>query len=538
MTLFLVLILLSQAPAKPPNVVVILADDLGFSDLGCYGGEINTPNLDRLAANGLRYTQFYNTARCWPTRAALLSGYYAQQVRMDPPVARLPLWAKLLPHYLKIAGYRCYHSGKWHVEGAPAVLKDGGFDRSMHIVDFDHNFGPKKRVEDDRQLGPLPAGSPYYSTTAVVDHAVKCLMDHASKNANQPFFSYVAFTVPHFPLQAPAADVAKYRERYRAGWSTLRQRRIDQIHRLGIVAAPAAEVESSVRAPGDMTKAKKGLGSDVDKELFYAVDWNTLTPEQQAFQAEKLAVHAAMVDRMDQEIGRLLKQLESMNALDNTLIFFLSDNGASAEILVRGDGHDPNAPLGSAGSYLCLGPGGSSVANTPFRRHKMWVHEGGICTPFILHWPKGFAARGELRRQVGHVIDLVPTIAAVAGVDLNSLTDPKAPPRPGKSLLESFPHDTNHERELYFNHNGNRALRVGDWKIVADKPGMNAWELYNLADDRTERNNLAAKHPERVKTMASRWQALEDEYRKQGYGDLPPDQQPGAKKKKAKKAAG
>jgi len=538
MTPFLVLILLTQQPAKPPNVVVILADDLGFSDLGCYGGEISTPNLDRLAANGLRYTQFYNTARCWPTRAALLSGYYAQQVRMDPPVARLPSWTKLLPHYLKPAGYRCYHSGKWHVEGAPGVLKDGGFDRSMHIVDFDRNFGPRKRVEDDRQLGPLPAGTPYYSTTTVVDHAVKCLTDHASTNANQPFFSYVAFTVPHFPLQAPASDVAKYRERYRAGWSTIRQRRIDRIHQLGIVAAPAAEVEAFIRAPGDMTKAKKGLGSDADKELFYAFDWNTLTSAQQAFQADKLAVHAAMVDRMDQEIGRLLKQLESMNVLDNTLIFFLSDNGASAEILVRGDGHDPSAPLGSAGSYLCLGPGGSSVANTPFRRHKMWVHEGGICTPFIVHWPRGFTARGELRRQVGHVIDLVPTIAAVAGVDLKSLTDPKAPTRPGKNLLESFSHDTNDERELYFNHNGNRALRVGDWKLVADKPGMSAWELYNLADDRTERNNLAAKHPERVQTMAPRWQALEDEYRKQGYGDLPPDQQPGAKKKKTKKAAG
>jgi arylsulfatase A-like enzyme len=521
--------------AQRPNVVVILADDLGFSDLGCYGGEIDTPNLDRLAAGGLRYTQFYNTARCWPTRAALLSGYYPQQVRMDPPVARLPNWAGLLPHHLKSTGYRCYHSGKWHIAGAPAVLKDGGFDRSMEVLDYDRNFNPKVEKENDERLPGLPPGQKYYSTTAIVDHSIQWLQEHRRRHADRPFFAYVAFTVPHFPLHAPAADVAKYRDRYRDGWTAVRQRRLERIRKLGIVTTPAADPEPAVKAPGDDAKAKQGLGPDASKEVFHAVDWNSLTPEQQAFQADKLAVHAAMVDRLDQEIGRLLKQIEAMDALDDTLILFLSDNGASAEILVRGDGHDPTAPLGSAGSFLCLGPGGSTVCNAPFRRHKMWVHEGGIATPFIAHWPKGIAARGELRRQVAHLVDLAPTIAEVGNTNLKTFGDPNGPPRPGRSLAASFKEDVVEPRELYFHHNGNRALRIGDWKIVSAKSDGGAWELFNLAEDRAERKNLAATFPERVQEMAARWQTLEDEYRKQGYGDLPPDERAGAKKKKAKK---
>jgi arylsulfatase A-like enzyme len=528
------IVLASMVAAEPtrPNVVVILADDLGYSDLGCYGGEIDTPNLDRLAANGLRYTQFYNTSRCWPTRAALLSGYYPQQIRMDPPVARLPPWVKLLPHHLKSAGYRCYHSGKWHVSGAPAVIKDGGFDRSMEIRDWDRNFNPRQGNEDDRPIPNLPPNSPYYSTTAVVDHAVKCLKGHRTTHSTSPFFSYVAFTAPHFPLQAPAEDVAKYRERYAAGWWTLLGRRIERQSQLGIIPQPPNPPDDArIKAPGDLTKAKAGLGSDAEKEVFEACAWDELSPAQKAFQADKLTVHAAMVDRMDREIGRLLDQLKAMNAFENTLILFLADNGASAEILVRGDGHDPDAQLGSAGTFLCLGPGGATVANAPFRRYKMWTHEGGICTPMIAHWPRRIDARGELRRTVGHVIDLAPTIAELAGVDLRKTTDPNAPPRPGRSLAGSFSDDQMEERELFFHHSGNRALRVGDWKLVSAKDTGNAWELFNLADDRTERTNLAKANPERVLEMAARWNALDAEYRKQGYGDLPPEALPTGKKK-------
>jgi arylsulfatase A-like enzyme len=531
----LLLALTLTAAADKPNVVVILADDLGHSDLGCYGGEIATPNLDKLAANGLRFTQFYNTARCWPTRAALMSGYYPQQVRMDPPVAKLPNWAKLLPQHLKTAGYRSYQSGKWHVNGAPNIAKDGGFDHSMEILDWDRNFNPKKGNEDDKPIPNLPPKTPYYSATAVVDHAVKCLKEHQQQHQAKPFFSYVAFTVPHFPLHAPAEDVAKYRDTYREGWTALRNRRIERQKASGLLLGEASDVEPSVRAPGDNAKAKTALGKDGDREVFQAVEWDSLTTEQKSLQADKLAVHAAMVDRMDREIGRLLAQLQVMNAMDNTLIVFLSDNGASAEILVRGDGHNSEAALGSGETFLCLGPGGSSIANAPFRRHKMWLHEGGICTPMIAHWPKGIAGKGEWRRSVGHVIDLVPTIADLAGVDLSKTSDPKAPARPGRSLAPSFNKDLQEPRELYFSHANNRALRIGDWKIVSARITNDKWELYQLADDRTERKDLAAEFPQRVADMSARWTALDAEYRKQGYGDLPPTSVPGAKKKKAGK---
>ena len=204
--------------ATKPNFLIILADDMGFSDPGCYGGEIQTPNLDRLAANGLRFTQFYNTARCWPTRSSLLTGYYAQQIGMDPPKGRLPPWTRVLPHYLKPLGYRCYHSGKWHLTGAPKPVADGGFDRSYRFEDWDRYFSPAKHFEDDRQLPPVKPDSGYYATTAFADHAISYLKDHATNHAAQPFFLYLAFISPHFPLMALPEDIARYRDRYLAGW--------------------------------------------------------------------------------------------------------------------------------------------------------------------------------------------------------------------------------------------------------------------------------------------------------------------------------
>ena len=248
-------------------------------------------------------------------------------------------------------------------------------------------------------------------------------------------------------------------------------------------------------------------------EVNRPVAWADLTAEQRAFQAAKMAIHAAMVDRMDQEIGRVLDQVRAMGAWDDTLILFLSDNGASAEIMVRDDGHDPSAPPGSADSHLCLGPGWSTVANTPFRRHKTWVHEGGIATPLIVHWPNGIASRGEVRHNPGHVIDVLPTILDVAGGPRLETSDgPGIPARPGKSLVPAFardgtvPHDA-----LWWAHEGNRAIRVGDWKLVAahqDGP----WELYDLATDRTETRNLARQHPEKVRGLAEHWQRLWDEF--------------------------
>ena len=496
----------SSGPAVGPNVLVILADDLGFSDLGCYGSEIATPNLDRLAAEGLRFTQFYNTARCWPTRAALLSGYYPQQIRMDPPRGRLPDWTCLLPHRLKPLGYRSYHSGKWHVNGAPRPVADGGFDRSYDLEDHDRNFHPQRIVEDDRPLPPVATNAGYYTTTAFADHAIRCLKEHAAAHAGRPFFSYLAFTVPHFPLQAPPEDIARHRDRYLCGWDEVRMERWRRLREAGIVdcalAAPEPSFAPRYFKPGVLETLGPG-------EVAHAVPWAGLTEEQKRYQADKMAIHAAMIDRMDREIGRVLEQVRAMGARENTVVLFLSDNGTDATILVRGDGHDRAAPPGSAGSFLCLGPGWSSAGNSPFRRHKVWTHEGGISTPFIVSWPRGIAARGELRHTVGHVIDLVPTVLELAGAAQGG--PPGAPPLPGQSLVPAFARDGAVTRDgLFFHHEGNRALRVGDYKLVSAREDGDAWELYNLGSDRCEQHDLAARQPDRVRGMAAQWQRMQD----------------------------
>ncbi len=386
----------AAAPAAPPNILLILADDLGFSDLGCYGGEIATPQLDALAAGGLRFSQFYNTARCWPTRAALLTGYYAQQVRRDtlPDLpsgtrGRRPDWARLLPERLQTFGYRCYHSGKWHIDGMPLA---GGFQRSYYLQDQGRYFNPKVHFLDDVRLPAVEPGGDYYATTAIADHAVRCLREHAEQTPEQPFFHFLAFTAPHFPLHALPADIARYHDIYQRGWDTIRAERWQRIAQIGAVRGTLSEVERTIGPPYDFPSALQILGTG---ETNRPLPWSTLTAEQQQFQADKMALHAAMIDRLDRELGRVLEQIRQMGAWENTLILFLSDNGASAEIMVRDDGHDPQATPGSAATYLCLGPGWSTTCNTPLRRHKTWVHEGGISTPLIAHWPNGLTARAN-----------------------------------------------------------------------------------------------------------------------------------------------
>lgn len=522
------LIVLSHAigrAADPPrpNVLLIMADDMGFSDAGCYGGEIATPNLDALAKNGLRFTQFYNTARCWPSRAAVLTGYYAQQVRRDTvpglksgTAGTRPDWAPLLPVILKPLGYRSYHSGKWHVDGKPLA---NGFDRSYSLDDHDRHFAPKRHTEDDQPLPAVAADAKYYSSTAIADHAVKCLKEHAAKHADKPFFEFLAFTAPHFPVQAPAEDVARYRKTYLAGWDAMREARWKRLQELKIGGTSLAAIERDVGPPYHNPDALKKLGPN---ELNRPLPWAELTAEQRTFQADKMAVHAAMVDRMDREIGRVLDQIRAMGAWENTLVFFLSDNGASAEIMVRGDGHDPHAECGTGATFLSIGPGWSSLANTPFRRHKTWVHEGGISTPCIVHWPKGIAARNELRHIPAHLIDVVPTILEAAGGKRPDLGK-DVPALPGKSLLPAFLADVTIEREsLWWLHEGNRALRVGDWKIVAagrDSP----WELYDLKTDRSEMKNLAKEQPEKVRELVTMWTKQRDDYVAFAKRDAPAD---------------
>jgi arylsulfatase A-like enzyme len=508
---FLILILLLGASpmlgAKGPNILLVMADDLGYSDLGCYGGEIDTPNLDCLAANGLRYTQFTNTARCWPTRAALLTGYYAQQVRRDnlPGIKRgsRPDWAPLLPVFLKERGYRCYHSGKWHIDGKPVAQ---GFDRSYSISN--HGFFRLKDIMLDDKTLPFEGGEGWYATTSKADYAIQFLQEHAKTHPEKPFFQYLAFTAPHFPLHAKPEDITLFRDRYQEGWDIVRFNRWKRQAGMGITELKfkLPPFEPKVGPPYHFENAYKILG---EGEVRFPVPWDALTASQQAFQAEKMAIHAAMVYRLDLELGRVINQIKKMGQWEDTVVMFLSDNGASAEIMVRGDGHDPNQPMGSAFTYLCLGPGWSTACNTPFRRHKTWVHGGGCNTPLIVHWPAGIEARGEIRQTPGHVVDIVPTILELTSAKRPALAH--APLPPGESLVGSFSSGRcNREAPIWYSHEGNRAIRSGDWKLVAAKG--DPWELYNLGEDRNESTDLSSEHPDTVKELARVWQDMETQF--------------------------
>lgn len=518
--------------AEPPNIVFILADDMGYSDAGCYGSEIRTPNLDALAASGLRFTQFYNTARCWPTRAALLTGYYPQQIHRDA-LPELPggsqqrrqTWARLLPDLLRPAGYHSYHSGKWHVDGD--VLA-GGFERSLNVRNDGNFFTAKGNLLDDQPIEPAADERGYYTTIATVDHAIDCLQQHQRQAAGTPFFQYIAFIAPHFPLHALPEDIERYRDRYLAGWDVLRRERHQRQQAAGLVNTPLSALEIEVGPPYHFPEALQKLGPG---EINRPLPWDSLTVEQRQFQAAKMAIHAAMVDRMDQEIGRYLQALQQAGQRENTLIFFASDNGASGEIMVRHGGHDPQAAPGSAASYLCLGPGFSSVANTPLRRHKTWVHEGGISSPLIVNWPKGIRRAGELNNTAAHMIDIVPTVMELAGLTVpDSWNGEQRPPAPGKSLVPTFSADTSIQRDcLWWLHEGNRAVRVGDWKLVAAK--NDPWELYNIASDRAEQINLASQHPDKARELEAVWKSQTDAFTALA-AKTRPEQAPGKQKKK------
>jgi arylsulfatase A-like enzyme len=506
--------------AARPNIVVILADDLGFSDIGCYGSEIKTPNLDKLAAGGLRFTQFYNTARCWPTRAALLSGYYAQEVRRDslPDTAGgsggvRPSWAKLLPQFLHELDYKSYHSGKWHVDGKVLAA---GFDHSYSLNDHDRNFYPRKHTLDDEELPPVKPGSDYYTTTAIADHAIKMLQDHGKNSAAKPFFLYLAFTCPHFPLQARPEDIALYKDVYGQGWDLVRRERYGRQKKSALVDCPLSESFYTDPVPKWNLKQAGLAAAFGPGEIAHPRPWKELNDTQQSFQVAKMAVYAGMIHRMDIEIGRVLEEVRRSGQWDNTIIFFLSDNGGSAEQLNRGDKNDTSAPPGSAKSFICLGPGWAAAANTPFRLTKSWVHEGGISTPLIIHWPKGIKDAGQLRHTPGHVVDLAPTILELAGGRWPKV--PGAPAeRPGKSLLPAFGNDADIGRNsLWWCHDNNRALRKGNWKLVADHEGK--WELYDLKNDRSESHNLATQFPERVKELSEDWSTQAAKYKAIAWG--------------------
>lgn len=526
----------AQAQTQPrPNILVILSDDMGFSDLGCYGGEIATPNLDKLAKDGLRFTQFYNNARCCPTRASLLTGLYPHQAgvghMMDDhgwPGYRGNLNPNIptIAEMLRPAGYRNYAVGKWHVTKHTASQGpkhnwplSRGFDRYYGTI---HGAGsyydPSSLVRQDTMISAYddPEYKPgtYYYTDAISDHAVRFVNEHQRDHQSQPFFLYVAYTAAHWPMHALPEDIRKYKGKYDAGYDPIRKERFEKAAAMGLID------RSQAMAPQPMK-------------------WDEI--KDKTWEAAGMEVYAAMVDRMDQGIGKILDTLRKTGQLENTLIVYLQDNGGCAELQGRtGNANHPNierptrptfppmkpsdfAALGSVpkqtrdgylvrmgpkvfpgpeDTYIAYGRGWATVSNTPFREYKHWVHEGGISTPFIAHWPKGIEARGQLRRQPGHLIDIAATCVDVAGAKLPA----GALQLEGKSLVPAFKGESLDRGVLFWEHEGNRALRQGDWKLVA-KHGQ-PWELYDLSKDRVESQNLAIEKPDRIKDMAARYEAM------------------------------
>jgi len=518
--------------SRRPNIVLIMADDMGYSDIGCYGGEIRTPNLNYLAANGLRFTQFYNTARCCPTRAALMTGLYQHQTGIGHmmgdkgyPGYRGDLNDNCLTiaEVLKLGGYRTYMSGKWHLTRfrRPEGPKHNwpcqrGFDRFFGTI---HGAGsyydPCSLTRDNTQIPP--GSENFYYTDAIADNAVRFITDHHRQHGSVPFFLYVAFTAPHWPLHALPEDIARYKGRYDIGWDALRRQRYERMIEMGLIEARWKLTPRDSRVP----------------------PWTDVSDK--AWHARCMEVYAAMVDRMDQGVGRIIEALQKTDQFENTVIFFLSDNGGCAEEYGRSGPirPDPSKPTplkpmaedqlqydmqpkytrdgravkvgrglmpGPADTYIAYGRAWANASNTPFRLYKHWVHEGGIATPLIVHWPAAISDRGQLRHQVGHVIDIMATCVDLAGVEYPSeYNGRKILPLEGKSLRPAFYNQPIEREALFWEHEGNRAVRKGKWKLVSRYPGR--WELYDLQADRTELNNLAEEKPQIVRELARLYEA-------------------------------
>jgi arylsulfatase len=486
---------LAAAEGKP-NIVVILVDDMGFSDIGCYGSEIPTPNLDKLAAGGLRFTEFYNTARCCPSRAAILTGLYSHQAGVGHMMedrgvpgyrGQLNDQCVTIAEVLRPAGYFTAMTGKWHVGQEHGVAPwKRGFDRTLNAVAGGFYSADSPRAElylDGRKLAldapELPKN--WYSTDLWTDFGIK-FIDEALA-AKKPFFLYLAHNAPHFPLQAPQEEIAKFRGKYRVGWDKLRDQRHARQIELGIMdkSWPLSPRPPTVK------------------------EWDSLAADEKDRFDHIMAIYAACVAHMDTAVGRLVAALRERGVLDNTLILFMSDNGGNAES--GPNGRAEGSPLGSGTSDVYCGQSWATLENTPMRRYKHFNHEGGIATPLIAHWPAGIRAHDELRSQPGHLIDIMPTCVDAAGAKYPMEFNGKPIlPMEGRSLLPAFANKSLQRDALFWEHEGNAAIRVSQWKLV--RLGRNGtWELYDLETDRTELHNLADAQPDRVKELAAKWEA-------------------------------
>lgn len=561
LTLALTIVLAAQAPGAntKPDIIVILSDDMGFSDLGCYGGEIETPNLDALAGGGVKFTQFYNTARCCPTRASLLTGLYPHQAGighmmddkgLDGYRGELSRNGATMAEVVKPAGYRTYMVGKWHV--TKKVNPQGesekgnwplqrGFERFYGTIHGAGSFfDPNSLVKDNTLISPYadPEYKPeqYYYTDAISDHAVRLIADHAKESKDKPFFLYVAYTAAHWPMHAKESDLAKYKGKYAAGYDAVRATRLKKARGLGVVDENWA-----------ITPQAGGKWEEV---------------KNREYEERCMEVYAAMVDCMDQGIGRMVAELKKQGRYENTLIFYMQDNGGCAEPIGRGMGGGggnkkrknanaaPAAPApvlqraekpslpplsaeylqpdmipkqtrdgypmrqgygvlpGGADTYCGYGEAWANVSNTPFREYKHWVHEGGISTPLIAHWPAGMDTPGRVVKEPSHLIDIMATVVEVSGASYpKELHGTAITPMEGVSLKAPFAGGkVTRPQPIFWEHEGNRAVREGKWKLVAKGP-RGAWELYDMDADRTELHNLAAEHQDIVTAMAAKWEA-------------------------------
>ncbi len=490
-------------PAKP-NILLILADDVGYSDLACYGSEIATPNLDSLAAGGLRIAQFYNSARCSPTRASILTGLNPHQAGFPNLGGRWATNCVTLPEVLKSAGYRTTMVGKWHLGGINAPPTRHGFDEFYGMLGGFNSCWQENpfytRWPQDRTKRVYAPGH-FYSTDVFADYAIDFIGDGKSR---QPWFQYLAFNAAHFPLGAPEADIEKYEAMYFAkGWDAIRDERLARQEKMGLLPKDTLLPPRTIN-PANKANSQTGWA---DKQT---PAWSSLPEDRRRDLARRMAVYAAMIDHMDQAIGRVVAHLKATKQFDNTVIFFLSDNGACAEWDPFGfDGKSgPNNILhtgadlknvGGPNSYVSYGSGWANACNTPFKYYKHFSHEGGVRTPFIVHWPAGLKAKG-MAPGPGYITDFMPTICELAGATYPKQRGLAAiQPEEGISLLPAMNGQPLPARRIFIEHEGNRSVRDGDWKLVA-RHGE-PWELYNLAADPTEMNDLAAKAPARVKTL-------------------------------------
>lgn len=547
-TLLILLSLVAPAAraesSERPNIIYIMGDDMGFSDIGCYGSEIETPNLDALAAGGVRFTQFYNTARCCPTRASLLTGLYPHQAGIghmmddrghDGYRGDLNRRCVTIPEVLKSAGYRAYMAGKWHVtkttspkgeSGKHNWPRQRGFDRFYGTIHGAGSFfDPNSLTRENELISPFSdpeyplsqqEDGEYYYTDAISDHAVRYIREHGKEPDDQPFFIYVSYTAAHWPMHAREKDIARYKGRYDAGYQAIRDARYKKMVELGVIDA-----SSTVNWP-------------------IPDDWKET--DHWEWDKRNMEVYAAMVDSMDQGIGHIVDALEETGELENTLICFFQDNGGCAEPFGRSGSGKPRAeqptmaPLpddylqpdmqpkqtrdgypvrtgkgamaGAADTFIGYGRGWATVSNTPFREYKHWTHEGGVSTPLIVHWPARVSRRGALETTPGHLIDLMATAVDVSGASYPSeYHDGQAiKPMEGKSLVPAFLGEKLDREAIYWEHEGNRAVRVGDFKLVA-KGVEGDWELYNIAEDRSEQRDLSQEMPDLRQELSELWQA-------------------------------